>query len=86
MKVPQTFTIDLEDATYIASLPSGRRSEWIRTAIKMQRLGRKEIYDELKEEIETLQNTQNVHWTFILQHHDAWLAWLKAGKPGLEEE
>lgn len=52
MKVPQTFTIDLDDATYLASLPKGRRSEWIRTAIKMQRLGRRELYDELQEYIE----------------------------------
>jgi len=79
MKVPQTFTIDLDDATYLANLPKGRRSEWIRTAIKMQRLGRKEMF----EQIEELQETQEVHWAFIQQHHDLWLAWIKAGRPGL---
>ena len=82
MKVPQTFTIDLDDATYLANLPKGRRSEWIRTAIKMQRLGRQELYEEMQD----LRDTQEVHWAFIQHHHDLWLAWIKAGRPGWDSD
>lgn len=73
MKVPQTFTIDIDDAAYLASLPRGRRSEWIRTAIKMQRLGRAEMYE--MNQILKEQNDNYWQWIMSDMTKKRWQEW-----------
>ena len=47
VKVPQTFTITIEQAGYLAQLTAGQRSSWIRSAIDNYRRGPADLQRQL---------------------------------------
>jgi uncharacterized protein YbgA (DUF1722 family) len=48
MKVPQTFTITIEQAGFLAQMKSGQRSSWVRAAIDTYRKGPVGVQRELE--------------------------------------
>lgn len=71
MKVPQTFTITLEQAGYLAQLTTGQRSSWIRAAIDAYRAGpfqiqqERDLYDRIVEMMSTFMEERGIYTEYL---------------------
>jgi len=71
MKVPQTFTITIEQAGYLAQMQAGQRSAYIRSAIDSYRKGpvgvqrELELYEEIVERMSLFLEQQGMYTDYL---------------------
>lgn len=71
MKVPQTFTITIEQAGFLAQMSSGSRSAYVRSALDAYRKGPIAQERRYRQYVAATNELQNYIWSLGPEHNEA---------------